>query len=64
MKRAGSKPEPGDELTRDDIEFMIQVAQKQEALIANLEKALLANDIPAVLSIARKVCGLPEEAIQ
>ena len=52
----------GVEEVRAIIEIVEREEQRRIALVAELRAALETNDIPAVVTVARKICALEEAA--
>jgi len=51
-------------VSREDIELMLQIARKRQAVILAMKDSLLAGDDAAALRYARQVCGLPEAEVE
>jgi hypothetical protein len=50
------------ELTDDDFTAIVEIAQRRAALVGELKAALLAHDDAHALELARRVCGIDQEA--
>jgi hypothetical protein len=50
------------ELTDDDLAAIAEAAHRRAVLVGELKAALLACDDQLALRLARKVCGIEEEA--
>jgi hypothetical protein len=50
------------ELTEDDLSAIVDAARKRAELVGEMKAALLAHDDQLALELARKVCGIDQEA--
>jgi hypothetical protein len=50
------------ELTDDDLAVIAEIAHRRAELVGELKAALLAGDDQLALRLARKVCGIEQEA--
>jgi hypothetical protein len=49
------------ELTEDDLNVIVEAAQRRAALVGELKAALVAGDDRLALALARKVCGIDQQ---
>ena len=52
------------ELTDDDLGVIVEAAQRRAALVSDMRRALETGDDAVALRLARRVCGLEQQAIE